>query len=305
MVFVMSLGYFVTPALLGGTANMMLAELIAQLVQSLLNWGLGGAAAFVLLVVTLAIYALQLRYFGARRAGAGGHLRCCSTSTAWAACAGCLARHRRARRRLPPPADRVHRRCSRSARRSWLIFPPPGWTLRWYQELFADPRWLDAVLTSARDRRAGHDRSRSCLGLLASLRPRRAAGSAGARCAARLLPDADGPAGRRPRRRPLRGLPAARPQRHPHRLRHRPHGARAALRDHPDQPTRSRASTSRSRTRRSLCGASPLRGEAAGHACRRIRLGLFAAAIFSFLASWDEVVLAIFMASPTLQTLPV
>ena len=29
MVFVMSLGYFVTPALLGGTANMMLAELVA------------------------------------------------------------------------------------------------------------------------------------------------------------------------------------------------------------------------------------------------------------------------------------
>ena len=64
MVFVMSLGYFVTPSLLGGTSNMMLAELIAQLVQSLLNWGLAGAAAVVLLVVTLAIYAVQFRYFG-------------------------------------------------------------------------------------------------------------------------------------------------------------------------------------------------------------------------------------------------
>lgn len=63
MVFVMSLGYFVTPALLGGASSMMLAELIAQLVQSLLNWGLGGAAAFVLLVVTLALYYLQLRFF--------------------------------------------------------------------------------------------------------------------------------------------------------------------------------------------------------------------------------------------------
>ncbi|MDZ7910145.1 MAG: hypothetical protein U5N10_19200 [Gemmobacter sp.] len=36
-----------------------------------------------------------------------------------------------------------------------------------------------------------------------------------------------------------------------------------------------------------------------------IRHGLFSAAIFSFLISWDEVVLAIFMASPSLQTLPV
>lgn len=64
MVFVMSLGYFVTPSLLGGTANMMLAEMIVQQVQSLVNWGLGGAAAFILLVVTLALYAVQLRLFG-------------------------------------------------------------------------------------------------------------------------------------------------------------------------------------------------------------------------------------------------
>ncbi|MFC0216790.1 putative spermidine/putrescine transport system permease protein [Pseudochelatococcus lubricantis] len=66
MVFVMSLGYFVTPSLLGGTANMMLAELIAQQVQSLVNWGMGGAAAFILLVVTLGLYAVQLRFFEAR-----------------------------------------------------------------------------------------------------------------------------------------------------------------------------------------------------------------------------------------------
>lgn len=64
MVFVMALGYFITPALLGGTANMMLAEFIVQQVQSLMNWGMGGAAAFVLLVVTLGLYALQLRLLG-------------------------------------------------------------------------------------------------------------------------------------------------------------------------------------------------------------------------------------------------
>lgn len=61
MVFVMSLGYFITPAILGGTSNMMIGQLIAQLIQSLLNWGLGGAAAVVLVAVTLVIYALQLR----------------------------------------------------------------------------------------------------------------------------------------------------------------------------------------------------------------------------------------------------
>ncbi|MEI9406412.1 ABC transporter permease [Mesorhizobium argentiipisi] len=71
MVFVMSLGYFVTPALLGGTSNMMLAEMIAQTVQSLLNWGLGSAAAFVLLIVTMALYALQLRLISAKRPAGG------------------------------------------------------------------------------------------------------------------------------------------------------------------------------------------------------------------------------------------
>lgn len=30
----------------------------------------------------------------------------------------------------------------------WLIFPPPGWTLRWYHDFFADPRWLEAAWTS-------------------------------------------------------------------------------------------------------------------------------------------------------------
>ncbi|MGN6667673.1 MAG: ABC transporter permease [Trinickia sp.] len=72
MVFVMALGYFVTPALLGGPSYMMLAELIAQLVQELLNWGLAGAAAFVLLAVTLGLYALQLRFAGSARTSLGG-----------------------------------------------------------------------------------------------------------------------------------------------------------------------------------------------------------------------------------------
>ena len=53
-----------------------------------------------------------------------------------------------------------------------------------------------------------------------------------------------------------------------------------------------------------LCGASPLEAKIR-ITLPAIRLGLFAAAIFSFLASWDEVVIAIFMASPDLQTLPV
>ena len=39
----------------------------ASFVQSLVNWGMGGAAALVLLVVTLTLYAVQLRLFGTAR----------------------------------------------------------------------------------------------------------------------------------------------------------------------------------------------------------------------------------------------
>jgi putative spermidine/putrescine transport system permease protein len=53
-----------------------------------------------------------------------------------------------------------------------------------------------------------------------------------------------------------------------------------------------------------LCGASPLEAKLRV-TLPGIRLGIIGAAIFSFLASWDEVVIAIFMASPDLQTLPV
>jgi putative spermidine/putrescine transport system permease protein len=56
MVFVMSLGYYVTPVLLGAAGNMMLAEYIVQQVLNYLAWGIGGAASVILLVLTLAIY---------------------------------------------------------------------------------------------------------------------------------------------------------------------------------------------------------------------------------------------------------
>ncbi|MES2943304.1 MAG: ABC transporter permease [Pseudomonadota bacterium] len=30
----------------------------------------------------------------------------------------------------------------------WLVFPPPSWTTRWYTELFAEPAWLEATWNS-------------------------------------------------------------------------------------------------------------------------------------------------------------
>ena len=61
MVFVMSLGYYVTPALLGGAQDMMLPEFIIQQVQSFLNWGIASAAAALLILITLLLFYLYLK----------------------------------------------------------------------------------------------------------------------------------------------------------------------------------------------------------------------------------------------------
>jgi putative spermidine/putrescine transport system permease protein len=183
----------------------------------------------------------------------------------------------------------------------WLVFPPPGWTLKWYSELFADPRWLGAALTSAKIGLIVMVLS-VILGLLASLALVRGRfrGRAVLRAffltpmvlpvvivavalyAAFLQLGLNGT---------LFGFVIA------HLIVALPFSIitiSGALETF--DPAIEDAAI--------LCGASPW------EARLRVTLpsishGLYSAAIFSFLISWDEVVLAIFMASPSLQTLPV
>ena len=53
LVFVLALGFFITPALMGGPHQTMIAMLIATEVDKLLDWGFASALAVVLLVLTL------------------------------------------------------------------------------------------------------------------------------------------------------------------------------------------------------------------------------------------------------------
>jgi mannopine transport system permease protein len=55
MVFLLSLGFFVTPALIGGPQQMMLASLVQQQVTELLNWPFAGAIIGVLLFFVLVL----------------------------------------------------------------------------------------------------------------------------------------------------------------------------------------------------------------------------------------------------------
>ena len=64
LVFFLSLGYYITPALVGGPADQMIAYFIAFYTNQTINWGLASALATVLFLMTVIIYALHRRVFG-------------------------------------------------------------------------------------------------------------------------------------------------------------------------------------------------------------------------------------------------
>src|SRR5262249_30991054 len=51
LVFILSLGFYVTPSVLGGTGEITIAMLIATQMQVTLDWGLGTALSVVLLAI--------------------------------------------------------------------------------------------------------------------------------------------------------------------------------------------------------------------------------------------------------------
>ena len=66
LVFILALGFYITPALLGGQRDVMISMLIEQQMTRL-EWGQGAALGFVLLLVALGVYALFTRLLGVER----------------------------------------------------------------------------------------------------------------------------------------------------------------------------------------------------------------------------------------------
>jgi len=58
LVFLIALGFYITPAMLGGLRDSMIAMLIESQITQLVNWGFAAAAAVVLLAVTLGGFSL-------------------------------------------------------------------------------------------------------------------------------------------------------------------------------------------------------------------------------------------------------
>lgn len=65
LVFIISVGYYITPALVGGTDGQMISNLIAFHMQQSSNWGLAAALGTLLLILILALYWIYDRLIGA------------------------------------------------------------------------------------------------------------------------------------------------------------------------------------------------------------------------------------------------
>ena len=56
LTFILCLGYYITPALIGGASDQLISNFIANYVNVELNWEMAAALSFILLVFTLGLY---------------------------------------------------------------------------------------------------------------------------------------------------------------------------------------------------------------------------------------------------------
>ena len=61
LVFISAIGYYITPALIGGPGDQMISSIIAFYATGSANWGMAGALGVVLLVATLLLYSVYSR----------------------------------------------------------------------------------------------------------------------------------------------------------------------------------------------------------------------------------------------------
>jgi len=67
LVFIISIGYYITPALVGGQSGQMISNFIAFHMQRSLNWGLAAALGTILLAAVILLYYLYNRLIGVDR----------------------------------------------------------------------------------------------------------------------------------------------------------------------------------------------------------------------------------------------
>jgi putative spermidine/putrescine transport system permease protein len=149
IVFMSALGYYVTPALMGGPAQTMITQLIEFNIDSQLNWGLAAALSVLLLAATLVTFFLFQAAFGvdrliARAPGGSGDLGRVERRSprrivlTGAACVVLVF--------LIAPVLVVFVLSVGSS--PILAFPPPHLTWAWYEALASQPQWRRAFANS-------------------------------------------------------------------------------------------------------------------------------------------------------------
>ncbi|WP_174872281.1 ABC transporter permease [Pectobacterium polaris] len=61
LVFMMAIGYYITPALLGGPSDQMLSYFVAFFTNSTMNWGMAAALGTQLLIIVTLLYVVYIR----------------------------------------------------------------------------------------------------------------------------------------------------------------------------------------------------------------------------------------------------
>ncbi|RYE33445.1 MAG: ABC transporter permease subunit, partial [Hyphomicrobiales bacterium] len=181
LVFVAALGFFITPTLLGGPGDQMFAMHIVQQADFINSEGFLQALAVVLLVITLLFVGIAGHFLGFEFIWGGSK----SDGGAVHAKAARVTEAAPRRSLMQGVADRIGWPVLRLLGRlgpawgswtvfilagaviatlilpilvvmvisfssaSFLTFPPPGFSLRWYEKFFSDPNWMDAFWHSA------------------------------------------------------------------------------------------------------------------------------------------------------------
>ncbi|KND56967.1 Spermidine Putrescine ABC transporter permease component potC [Candidatus Burkholderia verschuerenii] len=176
--FVTSLGFFVTPALMGSRHDVMLTQVVIDQVLQTLNWGFAGALSMVLLVAVLIVFAVYHRVVGLDTLAGGaakpGRAHGSRVKTAVYAGLHGIADIGDAIGRLMPTFKRG-KKCGAVPRLLWLYgiaalvyllgptflmipesftsvssinWPPTGFSVRWYEALAISPKWAAAAFQS-------------------------------------------------------------------------------------------------------------------------------------------------------------
>ncbi|WP_454643856.1 ABC transporter permease subunit [Bradyrhizobium liaoningense] len=179
LVFVAAIGFFITPTLLGGPGDQMFAMHITQQADSVTSEGFLQALGVVLLTITLAVVAVAGRFLGFEFIWGGRKLTEATPTTTdrRAADAGRRSLGASAADLIGWPLLRLFGRLPASfgtwtvrlmgglviatlilpivvvmiisfSSASYLTFPPPGFSLRWYEQFFSDSNWMRAFWTS-------------------------------------------------------------------------------------------------------------------------------------------------------------